>query len=79
MPDRYSFGLGPRNPIGDVEDVEHVEWLVLEIGRRVQYVSGPRTSCGVVMWLWCIWTEELGHLGDVYISNLRVSQFAVFW
>ena len=41
-----------------------------------------RTVCKwskYLMWLWSIWTEELGHLGDVYIPNLRVSQFAVFW
>ena len=31
------------------------------------------------MWWWSIWTEELGLLGVVYISNLRMSQVAVFW
>ena len=30
-------------------------------------------------WLWNIWTEKLGLLGVVYISNLRMSQVAVFW
>ena len=72
MPDRYSVGLGPRNPIGDVE---HVEWL--DIGNWA-----TRTVCKwskYLMWLWSIWTEELGLLGAVYISNLRVPQFAVFW
>ena len=72
MPDRYSVGPGPRNPIGDVE---HVEWLV--IGNWA-----TRTVCKwskSLMWLWCIGTEELGLLGVVFISNLRVPQFAVFW
>ena len=61
-----------KKPIGDVE---HVECLV--IGNWA-----TRTVCKwskYPMWLWSIWTEELGLLGVVYISNLRVSQVAVFW
>ena len=43
MPGRYSVGLGPRNPLGMWS--MWCGWF-LEIGRRVQYVSGPSTSCG---------------------------------
>ena len=64
------LGLVQETQIGDVE---HVEWM--EIGRRVQYVSGPRTSCGCGAY----GRRSSGNLGDEYISNLRVPQFAVFW
>ena len=48
-------------------------WLLV-IGRRVQYEWSKYP-----MWLWSTWTVELGLLGVVYISNLRVPQVAVFW
>ena len=41
----------------------------MEIGRRVQYVSGPRTSCGCGAY----GRRSSGNLGDEYSSNLRVS------
>ena len=46
----------------------------MEIGRCVQYVSGPSPSCVV---------EHMDGgaraFGVVFISNLRMSQVAVFW
>ena len=54
MPVGYSFGFGPRNP----------NWGCGACGMDGNWAT--RTVCKWsknLMWLWCIWTEELGQFG----------------
>ena len=48
------LGLVQETQIGDVE---HVEWMEIWATRTVCKWSKN------LMWLWCIWTEELGQFG----------------
>ena len=71
MPERCSVGL-----------VQETHWGCGACGMTGIENCALRTVCKwskSFMWWWSIWTEELGLLGVVYISNLRMSQVAVFW